>query len=120
MSRAKVISVYDGDTCTVVAHVHSKRKPYQFKCRLNGIDCAEIRGSAPAEKKAAHEAKEVLEEKILGQIVTLEDVGLEKYGRLLATIWFRGENVNQWMVEQRYAVEYDGGTKPKIDWGTYR
>ena len=36
---------------------------------------------------------------------------MEKYGRLLATVICDGVNVNTWMLENKYAVSYDGGTK---------
>jgi len=113
-----VVSVYDGDTITIVARVG--RKPYQFKCRLNRIDTAEMRGTSPEVKAVAIEAKKALEQKLLYRMIDLRDVQLEKYGRVLAEIYFRGENVNQWMLNNRYAVEYDGGTKKKVDWVNYR
>ena len=113
-----MISVYDGDTITVGAFIGQTR--YAFKCRLDGIDTAEMRGSGPAEKPAAVEAKNALADKILGKCVTLGNVSLEKYGRLLAEVWYKGESVNKWLVEERYAVPYDGKAKEKVDWGSYR
>jgi len=52
--------------------------------------------------------------------VVLKNVKTEKYGRLLAEVWFEGQNMNEWLVEQRFAVAYDGGTKrlPK-SWRRY-
>ncbi len=40
----------------------------------------------------------------------------EKYGRYLANLWVYGEgvtwiNVNQWMIDNGYAVAYDGGAR---------
>ena len=42
-------------------------------------------------------------------------VGTEKYGRLLADVYFGGRHLNAWLVEQRYALPYDGGTKQVPD-----
>lgn len=118
VERCKVVSIYDGDTVTIIAFVNGSA--FQFKCRLTGIDCAEIRGKSEGEKKAAREARDALKALILNKNVTLKKVGLEKYGRLLAEIWYRGRNINQWMIDQKYAVAYDGGKKKTIDWSTYR
>lgn len=36
----------------------------------------------------------------------------EKYGRYLATFWSEdGDNLNEWMVREGYAVAYDGGAR---------
>ena len=41
-AEAKVVYVYDGDTCDVVFY-HKKMKDYvRFKCRLSGIDAPEL------------------------------------------------------------------------------
>jgi endonuclease YncB( thermonuclease family) len=39
----------------------------------------------------------------------------DKYGRLMCTFYDeKGEDINQWMVKQGYAVEYMGKTKKKF------
>jgi endonuclease YncB( thermonuclease family) len=35
----------------------------------------------------------------------------EKYGRLLGTIFYKGENINDWMVNNGYGKSYFGGKK---------
>jgi len=124
VSIAKVIKVYDGDTITVASRLPftDERKDiiWRFSVRLNGIDCPEIRGKCETEKRVAQIAKSILSDKILGETVLLENVELEKYGRLLAIVNFEGINLNEWMVEQRLAVAYDGGTKKCPDnWEEY-
>ena len=59
----------------------------------------------------AKRAKEALSEQILGEMVTLENVSMEKYGRILANVMFKGRNMNDWMLKEGYALKYDGGTK---------
>ena len=108
----KVIKVYDGDTITVAAYLpESNKQVYKFSVRLRGIDSAEIRGSSATEKKHAIVARDALSERILNQYVDIKTVSTEKYGRLLADVYFEGTNMNNWMVSNNYAVEYDGGTK---------
>ena len=119
ITTGKVIKVYDGDTIHVACEVW-KDNIYRFSVRMRGYDSAEIRTRNKAEKKAAYEAKEALENKVLGQIVRLENVALEKYGRVLADVFFMNEHINQWMIDNKYGIKYDGGTKIKVDWATYR
>ena len=37
----------------------------------------------------------------------------EKYGTLLADVYCENFCINQWLVDERFAVKYDGGTKEK-------
>ena len=75
------------------------------------------------EKNAAIFVQQTLENLILHKPVTLENISLEKYGRLLADVIFYDEegalrqgqekriNLSTWLLENNYAVEYDGGKK---------
>ena len=112
VSGGVCIKVYDGDTITVASRLPWRESPlYRFSVRLNGIDTPEIKGANDAEKRVAVKAREALKLKILDRQVTLKNVTTEKYGRLLADVHCDGVHLNQWMIEQRYAVVYDGGTK---------
>ena len=108
----KVLSVYDGDTCTVAGWIPGGAR--KFKVRLNGIDTPEMRGGTKKEKDAAVKARDALSGRILGKIVTLEDVGTDKYGRVLATVKCGGEDICQWMIDEGHAKPYFGGTKEKF------
>ncbi len=115
----KVIKVYDGDTITIASLLPNTTEPiYRFSVRLNGIDTPEIRGKTIAEKELAIYVRDALYEKIYGKMVELRNVANEKYGRVLAEIYLDGENINQWLVEQNFAVAYDGGKKHRpASWG---
>lgn len=107
-----VIKVYDGDTITIASKLpYDDSMLYRFSVRLNGIDAPEIKGKTEDEKEAAKVSQKALEELILHKNVTLENIGTEKYGRVLADVFYNGTNLNKWMLENHYAVEYDGGTK---------
>ena len=111
-----VVKVYDGDTITVASRLDTAgftatSTLYRFRVRLRGIDTPEIKGSSEAEKTKAKEARDALSAQIMGQEVVLRNVGNEKYGRVLADIYFREVHMNQWMLDQGYAQVYDGGTK---------
>jgi len=115
----KVIKVYDGDTITIAAILPQLQRPvYRFHVRLNGIDSPEIKGKTPNEKLLAIKSRDALAEKIMNKIVYLENIGREKYGRILADVYCDGVNMNKWMLENKYAVPYDGGTKSRPhEWG---
>lgn len=106
------IKVYDGDTITVASKMPWKDSiMYRFPVRLNGIDTPEIKGSGPVEKRVAIQARDALQEKLLNKEIVLQNVTTEKYGRLLADVYCQGVHYNKWMIDERYAVAYDGGTK---------
>jgi micrococcal nuclease len=108
----KVIKVYDGDTITIASTLPNSTLPiYRFSVRLRGIDSAEIKGSTETEKKLAIVARDALHGLINGKIVTLKNVDVEKYGRVLADVYLENLHVNQWLLNNNYAVPYDGGKK---------
>ena len=111
IKACKVIKVYDGDTITVAAKLHASFPVNRFSVRLSGIDTPEMRSSNENEKKRAVIAKKFLEDKLLNQTVVLDNVSIEKYGRLLATVYHNGVDINELMVQNNYAVRYGGGTK---------
>jgi hypothetical protein len=107
-----VVKVYDGDTITVATDlVRPTGTLYRFRVRLRGIDTPEIKGSSDSERAKAVEARDALSAQIMGQTVELRNLGNEKYGRVLADVYFNGSHMNQWMLEQGYAQAYDGGSK---------
>jgi micrococcal nuclease len=86
-----VTKIIDGDTLIIQGGE---------KVRMLGIDCDE-RG-----KKCYGEAKDWLEEKVLGEKVRVEKGGEDKdiYGRSLRYIFLNGENINLKIVEEGLCV----------------
>jgi endonuclease YncB( thermonuclease family) len=115
---AKVIKVYDGDTITVASKLPFDSSPvYRFSVRLRSIDSPEIKGNSKKECELAIASRDALHNLIFGKIIELKKNGKEKYGRLLADIYYEGIHVNKWMVEKGYAIKYDGGKKTRgIHW----
>ena len=111
--RAKVIECYDGDTITIAMWVGWQR--YSFKFRLYGIDAPEIRTKNEVEKKAAIESKTYQENMICGKRVKIVfSDGTDKYGRLMGTVYFKDQNINQKMITANFAKPYDGGKKQRF------
>jgi micrococcal nuclease len=115
IQSGKVVKVYDADTITVANRISvggaQSEEIYRFQVRLNGIDSPEIKSKNTTTKALAKQARDVLSEMIFGKIVELRNVQLEKYGRLLADVYLGDIHLNEWLVENKYAVRYDGGTK---------
>ena len=121
ITQGRSIKVYDGDTITIAGKLPYKHSPiYRFSVRLNGIDTPEIKGKDDDEKECAKLARYALKELILNKTVHLPNVQTEKYGRILAEVYCDEINMNDWMITQRFAVKYDGGTKVSPDsWMEY-
>ena len=110
--EGQVIKVYDGDTITIAAYMPYADSPlFRFSVRLNGIDSPELKGHSEEEKKAAKESRSALNDKLLHQVVSLKNVQNEKYGRILADVYLGNLHINQWLLDNHYAVKYDGGKK---------
>lgn len=111
--EAKIVKVYDGDTCWAVFHHDGEY--YRHKIRLAGIDAPEMRPALSIkdhkrelekEKERAERAKKELERLILDKIVTIRCRQDDKYGRILGVILVDNINVNEHMVDKGYAVKY--------------
>ena len=117
-----VIKVYDGDTITIASTLPYKNSEmYRFSIRLSGIDAAEIKSKNEDEQIVAREARDCLSNLILHKYVSIKNLNIEKYGRILADVYFKDIHINKWMLSQRFAVDYDGGTKNSpVSWIKYR
>lgn len=112
----RVIKVYDGDTITIAFKMPFDNSPlYRYSVRLNGIDTPEIKSKNTDEKIAAHKAQEALSALILNKYVELKNIDNEKYGRILADVYLGDLHINKWMIDNKFALPYDGGTKSSWD-----
>ena len=89
------------------------------RIRLAGVDTPESRTSDAYEKKLGLESKEWLKKKVEGAkdilIKTELPDSTEKYGRIIGHLFINNEatSLNDQMIVEGYAWEYDGGTKKK-------
>jgi len=99
---ARVVRVGDGDTITIQAGEK------QFRVRLHGIDAPETR------QPRGPEARRVLEE-LLGfnqgsgspfPLVRLMVTDIDRYGRIIARVFFQNREINLAMLELGYAWHY--------------
>ena len=106
--RALLNHVHDGDTINVDIDLGFGVWLKGQSMRLFGIDAPELNTAAgKAAWKFLHEKLFAVSEVTLVTTKVQED----KFGRILATIFYKGENVNQAMVDAGHAKPYFGGKK---------
>jgi len=103
--------VIDGDSIQVCFYIHNEI--FRFSVRLDGIDTPELRSKNIKEKKFAKEIKKYLKSMIENDFVNLELLKFDKYGRILANVYYNNESINKLLVDRGYAKIYSGGTKEK-------
>jgi len=110
--RAKVISVYDGDTITVMLDMGLNQFT-KIKVRLVGINTPEIRTKDLDEKKRGYQARDYLREQILDKQVIIHTTKKGKYGRWLGIVWLMEDDndtiqksINENLILKGHATRY--------------
>jgi endonuclease YncB( thermonuclease family) len=119
---ARVVDVYDGDTCTVLFEYNGEI--IKYKSRAMGYDCAEMKPkkddpNRDQEKKLALAAKARFIELMGGSdaVVKMKCLDFDKYGRILAYFYKLSDDVekdasvNSIMIQEGHGKAYEGGTK---------
>lgn len=113
---AKVVKVYDGDTITIACKYPKRgNQLYRFSVRLAGIDAPEMNADAYIDRLKANISKTELYNLVFNETVKLKNIKNEKYGRLLADVYLYDLHINDWLLKNNYAVQYNGGRKQRID-----
>jgi len=118
--RAKILKVLDGDTVQVDLDLGFNIVLANQKVRLAGIDTPESRTANAEEKPRGLLSKKKLSEKLpVGSYAMIEtmkpDSNDDKFGRILGVfITEDGTRVNQWMIDNNYAVLYLGENKELV------
>ena len=118
----EIVKVVDGDTIDVIIDLGFDLYKKE-RVRVAGVDTPEKRTRNLEEKElgidATNSLTEQLDSAIDGEddlvIRTEIDGGFGKYGRLLGWLYIGEdtESINERMIREGYAWEYDGGTKNK-------
>ena len=114
--------VLDGDTIDVTIDLGFDLFKKE-RVRVAGVDTPEKRTRDLEEKELGIHATNWLKEKLEGAVAGDDDLvirtelvgGVGKYGRLLGWLYIGDEDlsINEQMIAEGYAWEYDGGTKKK-------
>tara|TARA_E500000318_G_C3451725_1_gene169035 strand:- start:12 stop:449 length:438 start_codon:yes stop_codon:yes gene_type:complete len=118
----EIVKVLDGDTIDVTIDLGFDLYKKE-RVRIAGVDTPEKRTRDLEEKALGQDATDWLTERLDGAISGEDDLiirtelkgGVGKYGRLLGWLYIGDETVsiNEKMIEEGFAWEYDGGTKKK-------
>ena len=118
--KAKILKVLDGDTVDIDLDLGFKIVLSNQRVRLVGVDTPESRTTIQEEKVRGVLSKKKLAEKLpVGSWCTIEtkrpDGGDDKFGRILGVLILDdGTIVNQWMIDNNYAVPYLGENKELV------
>ncbi len=121
---AKCFDVYDGDTISICFYDPNDIQT-KIKCRLKGIDCAEIKakpgakkGEKTLEQKVALYTREQIQNKLLDKVIFIIGGKPDMYGRCLVEIYLSPndkQSINEWLIQEGLAYEYKGSTKKKFE-----
>ncbi len=118
--KAKILKVLDGDTVDVDLDLGFNIILANQRVRMAGIDTPESRTTDSEEKVRGQLSKKKLSEKLpVGSWVKIEtqksNSNDDKFGRILAVfIAEDGTSLNQWMIDNNYAVLYNGENKELV------
>jgi len=123
-----IVSCYDADTCRVDLPRSAFNDDWAYELfghnipiRVEGIDTPEIRGKCQKEKDLAYKARDLVQglfDNAQTITLTIDDNPKEvrgKYFRIVGRLIVDGADISELLIEQQFAVSYDGGTKVK-DW----
>jgi endonuclease YncB( thermonuclease family) len=103
---AKVVSVTDGDTITVI------RDGHQVEIRLYGIDTPEM------SQDYGQKARDLTAGLIAGRNVEVEQKDIDRYGRVVGLVKIDNQNLSEVIIQNGYAWVYRQYCKEKFcsDW----
>jgi micrococcal nuclease len=118
--KARILKVLDGDTVEIDLDLGFNIILSNQKVRLAGIDTPESRTTNLEEKPRGLLSKKKVSEKLpVGswqKIQTMKsDSNDDKFGRILGVFILEdGTSLNQWLIDNNYAVLYQGENKELV------
>lgn len=125
----RLVDIIDGDSVSIVLPVFNNF--YKYNIRLSGIDTCEMRSKNEKcrnlaikardkllelvtvgneiHRETRHEIHEILDKDVV--IVFVECLDFDKYGRLLANVFFDKINLSEYLIKHKLAYHYTGHTK---------
>lgn len=108
---------YDGDTLTVNIPTVHPLLGRDILVRVEGVDSPEIEGKNQCERLAARRVQSQVQKWLkAARRIDLKNVQRDKYFRVLADVKIDGSSLSTMLLDNGYAVPYDGGTKHPVDW----
>ena len=85
---------------------------------MRGLVSPDLKSVSPITREEAKISRDALSELILTKIVTLDNIESDRYGNLVADVYYNGIYINEWMISNDYSEDYDSGSK-KEDYRRY-
>jgi endonuclease YncB( thermonuclease family) len=129
-TMGRLVDIIDGDSVSIVLPVFNSF--YKYNIRLSGIDTCEMRSKNEKCRNLAIKARDTLLGLVTGVgekthletrseiheildkdmvIVYVECLDFDKYGRLLANVFFDKINLSEYLLQHKLAYSYTGHTK---------
>jgi len=118
--RCKIIKVLDGDTVDIDLDLGFNIILANQRVRMAGVDTPESRTANEEEKVRGLLSKKKVQEKLpIGSWQKIQTMKAnsndDKFGRILGVFVLEdGVSLNQWMIDNNYAVLYQGESKELV------
>ena len=116
----KVVKVYTGDSFTILTKIPffnetiEKSPIYKFNINLNGISSPKISSIPNVNNELGISSKNALIKWIFGKIIELSDISIDKYGKIYANVMIENININNWMLNNNFAIKSKNETKRRV------
>ena len=85
---------------------------------MRGLVSPDLKSVSPLTREEAKISRDALSELILTKSVNLDNIESDRYGNLVADVYYNGIYINDWMISNDYSEDYDSGSK-KEDYRRY-
>ena len=131
-TTGRLVDIIDGDSVSIILPMFNNF--YKYHIRLSGIDTCEMRSKnekcinlaikardtllelvtrsktrSETHSETRHEIRDILDRNVV--IVFVKCLDFDKYGRLLANVFFDNENLSEYLLKHKLAYTYTGHTK---------
>jgi len=116
--NAVFVHNYDGDTIMVDIADLPAVFGHHIPVRVKHVDCPEINSLDPCARAVALDGRDKVHALLSNaKSIKLTDVSRDKYFRLLSNVLIDGSTLlNEFLLENKLAVPYEGDIKPVVDW----
>lgn len=106
--EGRITKVHDGDTWRAIFKFRGAF--HTFTLRLDGLDTPEIHHSSSLHQTTGYAIRAYLKQ-FEGKLCKIHCRGTDKYGRVLAVVFYQNHSINQSLLERQWANAYDGRRK---------
>lgn len=107
-----VVKVYDGDTFTLATTLPYENSPlFRFSVHIRGLKSPDMKSVLPLNREEAKKSRDALSNLIYGKMVELKHLDTDRYGNIIANVYYNGIDITEWMINNDYSCDDDSGSK---------